>query len=469
MTVSTTTTPRIQYSGSGSTGPFSVPYVFVDDTDLTVIKTDSSGVDTTLTITTHYTVSGGGTPPASGSITLVTALAVGETLTIVRNTARTQEVDYVENDNFSAETHEGALDKLTLLMQELNLSSDRAVTLADSSSLSSVTLPAPGASELIRWNSAGTALETVGVAALDAATAGTGISISSGVISIDLTAGTGIDITGSTISCTFEVADDTTPQLGGDLDLNGHVITGMEIGTDIQAYDAELAALAGLTSAANKVPYFTGSGTAGLLDFVDEDTMSSDSATAIPSQQSVKAYVDTEVAGASGDWVKISTVNASGASSADFTDLSSTYAAYKIIYTDLTNSVDSIELYIRTSTDNGSTFDSSASDYAYVNGQVTTSGISAVTGSTGSNVLRINSSNGNATNETHSGEVTIFDPSNTSYTNIVFNTHMTDTGGAPRNQFGSGRRKSTTAVDAVRIFPSSGTITGTFTLYGIKA
>ena len=56
---------------------------------------------------------------------------------------------------------------------------------------------------------------------------------------------------------------------------------------------AALKAIGDLVGANNKIPFWTGSATASQLDFKDEDDMISNSATALASQQSTKAYVDS--------------------------------------------------------------------------------------------------------------------------------------------------------------------------------
>lgn len=166
MTVSTTAS-RISYAGNGATVAFSFPYLFLANAHLVVILVnDTTGVETTKTITTHYTVTGA-TNPAGGTVTMLTAPAVGETLVIYRSTTLDQQVDYQSNDTFPAETHEGALDKLTLIAQEISTSNSRALLLSEGDTSTDSTLPAPAANQLLGWNADGDALQNYSQAVLD--------------------------------------------------------------------------------------------------------------------------------------------------------------------------------------------------------------------------------------------------------------------------------------------------------------
>ena len=155
------TTVKAVYNGNGSNTTFAIPCAIIEtaSSEIQVYLRDESGVpatETLQTITTHYTLTGGG----PDNVEMITAPTSQQKLVVIRSLPRTQNVSYTGTNAFPAESHELALDRLAAQIQEVNERVDRAPTLLRSSPLSlPLSLPEPEADKYIAWNSGGTALE----------------------------------------------------------------------------------------------------------------------------------------------------------------------------------------------------------------------------------------------------------------------------------------------------------------------
>ena len=164
MTISSSTT-KVSYSGNASTTVFAYTFKIFDDDDITVIlRTNSTGGEVVQTKTTHYTVSGVGSA-SGGNITFGSAPASGITVVLTRETALTQTTDYTPNDPFPAASHEDALDKITLMVQDQKEEIGRSIKLSRSNTMTSTeftTTPTNRANKILGFDGSGELTVTEG-------------------------------------------------------------------------------------------------------------------------------------------------------------------------------------------------------------------------------------------------------------------------------------------------------------------
>jgi len=139
MTISSTTS-RNDYTGNGVTGTYSYAYKILSDTDHLVTVRDTSDAETTLVLTTDYTVTGAGNV-SGGTIVLVEAgqswmdgsgnLISGYTITLRRSRPLTQTTDIRNQGPFYPASHENAFDHGVMLAQALDEEMGRSVQLPE--------------------------------------------------------------------------------------------------------------------------------------------------------------------------------------------------------------------------------------------------------------------------------------------------------------------------------------------------
>jgi hypothetical protein len=113
--------PRDDIVEDGVTTVHSIPFKFFDAAEIVVTRILVDGTEILLAQPTHYSVTGGAVDgvAALGSITKVNGGIDGATLRIDRNTALSQLVVYDPTDDFPARSHQEAIDRLEMQIQEI--------------------------------------------------------------------------------------------------------------------------------------------------------------------------------------------------------------------------------------------------------------------------------------------------------------------------------------------------------------
>ena len=258
MTVSTTTTKN-SLSANGTLHSFAYGFKIFANADISVIVRSATGTETVKTLDTHYVVTNAGN--SSGGNVLFKfntgtssdahfsstdhRPANNETVVLARALTKTQGTDYVANDPFPAASHEDALDRLTMITQQIQEELDRTIKASVTNTLTGAefTISATDrASKVFAFDSAGnlSVTQELGTArgnwAASTAYVERDIVVDSGTNSVFIvnaahTSAGALPLTSNTNSAKYtvlvdasilgSVVSDATPQLGGVLASNG--------------------------------------------------------------------------------------------------------------------------------------------------------------------------------------------------------------------------------------------------------
>jgi len=184
--------------------------------------------------------------------------------------------------------------------------------------------------------------------------------------------------------------------------------------------------------------------------------------------------MQSQAGAGTGSLVLLATATASASAQIDFTsNIDSTYDEYEIHLLNVLPATDNTDLWMRTSTDGGSTFDSGTSDYAWCVAAYNTTGAVDFAQS-GQTRMILNTPSTNVANTSGYGAcgvIRLIQPSAATLTRV--NWVLSHVGNAGLTEVtvvnGTGLRDSAADVDAVRFLFNSGNIaSGEFKLYGVK-